>query len=206
MSLPLRFPRAARPAVSRAAGACVCAARALALAACLAAASVPAGAGEKPPFEARGGLDLAAAAARAWAPDAYLVYVENDEDVDGVGAAERWGYLFFSSALDQSRGYSVRDGRIAAAENLAMKFEAPPLDAGWIDSGAALAIAEQKAGLDFRREHHGVLATMLLMRGAFHGGDPDETTWTLIYTSPEAPSLFVVIDATEGKVRRTWRG
>ena len=47
---------------------------------------------------------------------------------------------------------------------------------------------------------------MLLSRGAFRDDDPDETTWTLIYTSPDAPSLFVVVDAAGGKVRRTWRG
>lgn len=181
-------------------------ARSAVLAACLGLAAAPAAAAPKPPFEARAGLDLATAAAAAWASDAYLVYVENDEDLDAAGAAERWGYLFFSPALDRSRGYSVRDGKIAAAEDLAMKFEAPPVDAGWIDSGAALALAEKKAGLEFRSEHGGTLATMLLMRGAFSGGDPDETTWTLIYHSPDAPSLFVVIDAAEGKVRRTWRG
>lgn len=191
MSLPLRFPRAA------------CAAW-LALALTLAAG--PAAAGDPPPFAARAGFDLAAAAAAAWAPDAYLAYVENDEDLDAAGAAERWGYLFYSPSLGAARGYSVRDGKIAVAENLPMKFEAPPLGGGWIDSGAALAIAEQKAGLEFRREHGGTLATMLLLRGAFHAGDPDETTWTLIYTSPDAPSLFIVIDATAGKVRRTWRG
>jgi hypothetical protein len=189
MSLPLRCARAA-----------------VLLAAGLGLAATPVAAGERPPFAARAGLDLAAAAARAWATDAYLVYVENDEDLDASGAAERWGYLYFSPTLDQSRGYSVRDGKIVAAENLAMKFEAPPLDAGWIDSDAALAIAEEKAGREFRSEHGGALATMLLVRGAFHGGDPDQTTWTLIYTAPAAPPLFVVIDAAEGRVRRTWRG
>lgn len=193
MSLPLRCIRAA-------------AWFAPAFVLCTGLVAAPAGAGPKPPFEARAGLDLAAAAARAWAPDAYLVYLENDEDLNAAGAAERWGYLFFSPSLDRSRGYSVRDGKIAAAEDLPMKFEAPPVDPGWIDSGAALALAEKKAGLEFRSEHGGTLATMLLMRGAFSGGDPDETTWTLIYHSPDAPSLFVVIDAAEGRVRRTWRG
>jgi hypothetical protein len=28
----------------------------------------------------------------------------------------------------------------------------------------------------------------------------------LIYTSPQAPTLFVVVDAVTGKVKRTWRG
>ncbi len=166
----------------------------------------PAAAGDKPPFEARAGLDVAAAAAHAWAPDAYLVYVENDEDLDVRGAAVRWGYLFYAPSLDASRGYSVRDGRIVVAETLPARLEAPPLASDWIDSGAALAIAEKKAGLEFRSDQGGTLATMLLMRGAFHGGDPDETTWTLVYTAPDQPSLFVVVDAAAGKVRRTWRG
>jgi hypothetical protein len=168
--------------------------------------TAPATSADRPLFEARGGLDIATAAARAWSPDAYLVYIENDEDVDARGAAERWGYLFYSPSLETSRGYSVHDDRLALAEYLTMKLDAPPVGAGWINSGAAVAIAEKKAGLEFRTEHGAMLSTMLLMRGAFHGNDPDQTTWTLIYTSPGAPSLFVVIDATEGKVRRMWRG
>jgi hypothetical protein len=47
---------------------------------------------------------------------------------------------------------------------------------------------------------------MLLMRGAMSEGDPDTTTWTFVYSASGAPSLFVVVDATNGKVQRTWRG
>ena len=47
---------------------------------------------------------------------------------------------------------------------------------------------------------------MFLMRGPFQDGDPDETTWTFVYASANAPSLFVVVDAAQGKVRRTSRG
>jgi hypothetical protein len=47
---------------------------------------------------------------------------------------------------------------------------------------------------------------MLLMRGAFDAENPNRTTWLLVYTTPDAPSLFVVVDAADGKVRRTWRG
>lgn len=163
-------------------------------------------AADRVPFEARAGLDIARAAAQAWAEDAFLVYVENDEELDGQGAAPRWGYLFFSHRLEKARAYSVRDGKILVAENLEMKLEAPPVASDWIDSGAALEAAEQGAGRAFRSEHGGRLGTMLLMRGAFHDGDPDQTTWMLVYTSPNAPSLFVVVDASQGKVRRTWRG
>lgn len=163
-------------------------------------------AGDPPAFDARSGMELAADAARSWAPDAYLTYVENDDDLDAQGAAVRWGYLFYSPSLDRSRAYSIRDGKIVVAENLDMKFEAPALAAGWIDSDRALAAAEASVGQAFRTKYQGRLTTMLLMRGAFQEGDPDETTWTLVYTSPTAPALFVMVDATGAKVRRTWRG
>lgn len=166
----------------------------------------PVASAEAPAVAARAGLDLAWAAARSWAPDAFLTYIENDESLDDTGASPRWGYLFHSPSLDQSRVYSIRDGKILVAENLDMKFEAPALAMDWIDSGAALAAADKSAGRNFRTRHQGRLATMLLMRGAFQDGDPDETTWTLIYTAPDAPALFVVVDAVGAKVRRTWRG
>ena len=168
--------------------------------------AAPATARDHIPFNARAGLDVAQAAARAWSPDAFLVYVENDEDLDAHGAAARWGYLFYSPSLEKARVYSVRDGKILVAEYLEKKFEAPPVDAQWIDSAAALEAAERSAGRKFCQEHKGRLRTMLLMRGAFQDQQPDQTTWTLIYTSPHAPSLFVVVDASQGKVRRTWRG
>jgi hypothetical protein len=172
----------------------------------LAAWAAPAVAGERPPFAARAGLDLAADAARSWAADAALVYLENDEPLDASGAAERWGYLFYSPGQEKSRVYSLRQGKIVVAEYLEMRFEAPPLASDWIDSGVALAAAERGGGREFREKHAGRLGTMLLMRGAFADDDPDQTTWTLIYTAPDGPSLFIVVDASEGTVRRTWRG
>lgn len=195
-SHPIHRTRAGRPGVLLARAACV-------VALCLAA---PAFARDVAPFPARAGLDLAGAAASMWAQDAYLVYLENDEDLDDLGSADRWGYLFYSPSLEKSRSYSVRDGKIIAAENLEMQFDAPPVSGDFIDSARALEVAEQKVGRAFRRDHAGRLGTMLLMRSAFENGDPDLTTWTLIYTSPDGPSLFVVVDASEAKVRRTWRG
>jgi hypothetical protein len=168
--------------------------------------AAPALAGDRPPFQARAGIAIAQQAAHAWAGDAILVYLENDEPVGETGAAERWGYLYFSPSQEKARVYSVREGKILVAENLEMLFDAPPVATNWIDSNAALSVAEGVGGRMYCQQHQGKLSTMLLMRGAFHSGDPNQTTWTLIYTSPHAPSLFVVVDAVEGKVRRTWRG
>lgn len=155
---------------------------------------------------ARDGVALAFDAAKAWAPDAELVYVENDEDVDATGAAPRWGYLFSSTALGESRAYSIQGGEIETAETLTMDFEAPAVAADWIDSRQALAAAEEKAGAKYRTEQKGRLETMLLMRGVFHDEKPDATTWTVVYASAGAPSLFIVVDAASGKVARMWRG
>ena len=158
---------------------------------------------------ARSGLGLAAAAATAWAPDAELVYVENDEPLDASGRSARWGYLFRSATLGRARVWSVRDGRIVTAENLELRFDAPPLPASWLDSDAVLSAfltaAEKATAQVARREGRGQLATMLLMRGAESGSDRDATTWTFVYAASGGAALHVVVDAATGQVKRTWR-
>lgn len=166
----------------------------------------PVDAGDAQPFSARAGLDVATDAAQTWAPDAQLIYLENDEQVTGFGTADRWGYLYFSKAKQKTRGYSVKNGKILQAFDLGFDFDAPPLPDQWVDSETALAAAEKSAGQKYRRDHKGRLATMLLIRGAFDQESPDASTWTLLYTSETEPALFVVVDAAEGKVVRKWRG
>lgn len=163
-------------------------------------------AGKPAPFTARAGLEVAHDAAVTWAPDARLVYVENDEDVAQDGAAVRWGYLYYSSRAGKARGYSVRDGKILEAFDLGFDFDAPPLADEWIDSAAALEAADYKAGRKYCLEHNGHLSSMILIRGAFYEKKPDTSTWTLVYTSDTDPTLFVVVDAAKGDVVKTWRG
>ena len=168
--------------------------------------AAPAIAGKPAPYTARSGLEVARDAALTWAADARLVYLENDEDVALSGSAERWSYLFHSADKRKARGYSVRDGKILEASDLAFDFEAPPLPEQWIDSAAALSVAEKKAGRKYREESGGHLTNMLLIRGAFYDNKPDTTTWALVYKAENQPTLFIVVDAAEGKVVRTWRG
>ena len=82
------------------------------------------------------------------------------------------------------------EGRVVTASNLDMKFEAPPVAAGWIDSDAAITAAANEAGKVFKQQPGCLLSSMLLMRGAFDEEHPDRTTWTLVYTAPNQPSLF----------------
>lgn len=168
--------------------------------------AVPAHAATPIPVGARSGLDLARSAAGSWSPDATLIYIENDDPVDAAGHTTRWGYLFYSAQRDQARAYSVRDGHIVVAEDLAMRFSAPPLGAEWIDSDAALAAARPEVMRAFAHPVETRLTAMVLLRGAFDDDDPNRATWTLVYAAPGAPGLFVMVDAYDGRVRRTWRG
>jgi len=167
-----------------------------------------AAADEAVPFAAHAGVATARAAALSWSPDAALVWVENDEAPGPLGVAGRWSYLYYSATTDQARVYSVRDGRILAAENLDMKFDAPPVADDWIDSGRAFTAAEAAAaqGDASKKAPRGALRAMVLARGTMDAAEPDRTTWTLVYSSPGAPSTFVVVDAASAKVLRTWRG
>ncbi|MCB1164135.1 hypothetical protein KDL67_15710 [bacterium] len=172
--------------------------------------STPARADERAPFAARDGLALAADAARAWADDAQLVYVENDEDLGAAGQAPRWGYLFRSTQRGRCRSYSLSfDGgaaKVLQARDLDFDFDAPPLPTQWVDSAAALLSADDAGGRDYCRKHQGRLSSMVLLRGAFHPQRPDMSTWTVVYTSPDAPSFYVLLDASSGHAVRTWRG
>lgn len=172
----------------------------------LALAAPPATARAPRPFAARAGVDLAMAAARSWAADARLVYVENDEDVDEGGASARWGYLVYSAERGRARAYSVRDGRLLVAEDLDLRVSTPPLGDEWIDSDAARAAGEASARRAAGRRATARLVNMVLARGPFEDRAPDETTWTLVYSVPGGPPLTVVVGAADGKVRRTWRG
>ncbi len=163
-------------------------------------------AGDADAQRARRALSVAEAAANAWAGDAVLVYVENDEDLDADGRSTRWGYLYHSPGRNMSRVYSIHEDDIVVASDLDMAFAAPPVASAWIDSDHALRAAETESGAAFRAESGGALSHMVLVRGVFDLERPDATTWTVVYTAPDAPSLFVVVDATTGRVTRTYRG
>ncbi len=161
---------------------------------------------DETPVSAAAVRSLGDAAARAWADDAQLVYLENDTPFDAGGRAARWGLLYYSDARQQARGYSVREGEVERAKDLGFEFAAPALGSGWIDSDVAWSRAEEAGGARFRAEHAGHLRSALLTRGLMHLDDPQRTTWTFVYDAPGQPSLWVVLDAADGKVLRRWKG
>ncbi len=147
---------------------------------------------------ARAWLPVALHAADAWADDASLVWVENDAPVDASGRAEAWGFLFFSPAKHAMRSYSVRDGKLAHAEDQALSVAAQALET-WLDSDAVLGRAEERAQETWGPSQ---LEKFLLVRGVF----ASETAWVAVFARSEGPRLFVVCDARDGKVLRAWRG
>jgi hypothetical protein len=159
-------------------------------------------AGEPPATLARDAFALAGDAAKAWAADATLIYLENDEDVDASGASRRWGYLFYSPELGDARAYSVSGGKIAATLDPTFRFDAPPLPEAWLDSDGALRLALEQV-----RDHgFDVPASMVLLRGAFDEKQPDRTCWLVCFRREGEPATFVVVDSAEARVVRTWRG
>ena len=163
-------------------------------------------AAEERGVDVRDVLDLAQDAARAWADDARLVYLENDEPVDARGRSARWGLLYWSAVRDEARAYSLREDEVQRAEDLGFDFAPPALAADWIDSEQARLHADEAGGSAFVRDHGGRLRTMLLVRGVLHLDDPERTTWTCVYDAPSQPSLWIVLDATNGEVLRRWKG
>jgi hypothetical protein len=178
----------------------------LAVSLALSALFVSAARADELPVGARTGLDQAFDAARTWAEDAFLIYVENDEPLAGGGDSVRWGYLFHSPSRRVSRGYSIQNGEIEVAKDLGFEFDSPPLPGIWVDSPAALAAAEDDGGREYREKTGGQVASMFLVGGLLHPKNPQAATWAVFYTSPAEPSLWVVVDAETGSVVRTWRG
>lgn len=151
-------------------------------------------------------VGMARESARAWADDARLIYVENDADVDEQGRSSRWGFLFWSRQRDAARAYSMSDGEILLATDPGIDLPALPLTGDWIDSDEILSRAEDEGGRDYRLEHAGNVQSMVLVRGIFHEEHPERTTWTVVYSSRDFPSLWVVLDATSGDLVRRWEG
>lgn len=151
-------------------------------------------------------VELAREAARAWADDARLIFVENDADIDTDGRAPRWGFLFWSRQRDAARAYSLSADEILLATEPGIDLPALPISTTWIDSEEVLARAEEEGGRKYRQERGGTVENMVLVRGIFHEKHPERTTWTVVYRSRDFPSLWVVLDAATGDLVRRWEG
>jgi len=161
----------------------------------------PAGTALAADVAARSGVELVSAAADAWADDARLVWIENDTALDAEGRAAQWGYLYYSPEKHAMRSWSVRDAQIVAAVDHTVSAEAPALDADWQDSGEIVARAWNEGGREFCATG-GTLAHLVLVRGVF----APEPAWCAVFDRGAGPSLYVLLDAKSGAVKKRWRG
>ena len=110
---------------------------------------------------------------------------------------------------DNDKGYALR--MLAAFRQARRKFGNIPLSLHAGEKDSPGPEVRNTLLLGATRIGHGLNLisdpdTMLLMRGAIQEDQPDRTTWMLVYTAPNLPALFVVLDAADGTVLRTWRG
>ncbi len=87
--------------------------------------------------------------ASEWSNDAELAFVISEE-MDELGKAIQWIYFYYSESLDSfnlilNMGPVIVSGGIDEASEGII-----PLPASWIDSDAAMAVAEANGGSDFR--------------------------------------------------------
>jgi hypothetical protein len=150
---------------------------------------------------ARAGMQLAAAAADAWADDARLVWIENDTPIDPQGDAAAWGYLYYSASLHAMRSWSIKAGEIVHAEDQAVIAAAPPIAIEWQDSDAMAGVAWRELGSEIQASG-AALENLVLARGVF----AEETAWVAVFAVGDAPRHFLLFDAKSGGFIKRWRG
>ena len=102
--------------------------------------SVAQRAGARPSVKYQRATDLLLAAtstARAWSPEAQLVYVENADSLALDGSAKRWTFIYASPERAESRAFTLGEGG-ATSVPLPFPFEPSPLEDGWIEPSALL--------------------------------------------------------------------
>jgi len=102
--------------------------------------SVAARAGARPSVRYQRASDLmlaAAATARAWSPEASLVYIENADSLALDGSAKRWTFIYASPERAETRAFTLGEGG-ATSVPLPFVFEPTPVEDGWIEPSALL--------------------------------------------------------------------
>ncbi len=139
--------------------------------------------------------------AQSWAPDSKLwgIY-SHTSNVDSIGRAEMWMYIYYSSSLDSLHAVAVW-GRLPIFEG-PTGWTAPDtitLPSGWLDSDAAIAVAENQGGAAYRNSNQDVFVQASLLRW-FQGPNPDLTIWRFVYTSSTTDTLEFLVNALTGTI------
>lgn len=158
------------------------------------------------PSTALHNLSVVEARARKWGPRTALVAVLAwGEDVDPAGTCAAWGYLFARPYADSSMILVGADSIIVQAHYVPVLPAKEPLPLGWVDSPAAVTLAEENGGQAFRAAHPRAWCAATLARGWIEA-HPHQPAWVVSYRTPESgAALEVAIDAFSGRILTTVR-
>jgi len=141
-------------------------------------------------------------AAIAWHPDAELLYlIGTGEELHVAGEALLWIYLFESGSADSMFMVMVSLGLPFIAEEVMDTLSIlDPLPDNWIDSDAAISVAETNGGSDWRATTGSNLLIATAGRG-FYLKDLLRPVWLISYsdTTEAGNNLYIHIDAVTGE-------
>ena len=139
--------------------------------------------------------------AQSWAPDSKLWGIYSHmSNVDSVGRAEMWMFIYYSSSLDSLHAVAVW-GKLPIFEG-PTGWTAPDtttLPSGWLDSDAAIAVAENQGGTTYRNSNQDVFVQASLLHW-YYGPNPDLTIWRFFYTSSTTDTLEFLVNALTGTI------
>ncbi|MGH7725119.1 MAG: hypothetical protein ACREOU_06780 [Candidatus Eiseniibacteriota bacterium] len=142
----------------------------------------------------------ALAFAREWAADAELVYAENADTLRRDGSARAWSFVFASSGTREARGVTVRSDGVTRGFELPFPFDAPAIEAGWLDVSAAMASLERDDPVSAVRAA-GMPAAAVLSRGLVAARNEVRTTWLVTYpTLTGSAGQELVLDGLRGSL------
>ncbi len=162
---------------------------------------VPIGPPPQEPTLALHHRDMADGAAQAWQSDAVLMGITNHQStVEPGGLAPMWAYIYYSANADTSQVYIFANGQLIFAgpfEHAQPGLQ--PLPAQVIDSDAALTVAENNGGEQYRNAH----SNIGIQAGAAKGLNPafpNKAVWQINYYSSDAAPLTIYVDAETGEL------
>ena len=150
------------------------------------------------PYKAKDNLSTANNAMSARASDAILYGVATTDSVQMNGTAGLWVYLYFSQTKDSTYGVSFIYGTayiIAYSVSSGKTYSS--IGSSWINSDAAISVAEANGGSAFRNAHPNPLVYMDVQKGIYPA-DQTRIVWLVTYQSGSSDLLYVYIDAITG--------
>ena len=144
------------------------------------------------PATAREGLAAVNSAAADVAADAELIFVAS-RSCDITGKSYTWFYIYKSADQQSYYEFWYHYGQVMKQDSVTILWmigeNNQPLPESWMDSDAAVAIADSKGGEEFRETHE-------LKHIEMNIAQTHSLTWTVWYISEDGNFISTFIDAS----------